>query len=48
MCSEAPGFINKLDRAWHNLLQKELNVSATKLAVPKYAEKIRLYGVTIF
>jgi hypothetical protein len=24
MCSEVTGFINKLDRAWHNLLQKEL------------------------
>jgi hypothetical protein len=47
MCSEVSCFINKLDRAWHNLLQKELNSSATKLTVPKYAAKTRLYGVTI-
>jgi hypothetical protein len=48
MCGEVSRFISKLDRAWHNLLQAELNSSATNPTVPKHAAKLRSNGVTIF
>jgi hypothetical protein len=46
LCSEDSRFINRLDRAWHNLLQKELNSSATKPTVPKWRDNFLNMSVT--